>query len=175
MEGYLQGPLWKELLVAPFVEHFKTATLGKSYWYILTVLGTILKYCISAEFLLMEGYGQGALRKDLLIAPFVEQSKTTTLGRSQWYHVSVLRTKYPSIAFLPSFFWQEKVQGVLRKERLIAPFVERFQTSTLRNSYWYILPVLGSIYLIIAFLPNFCWWKVMYRELYEGSCLLLLS
>ena len=72
------------MLVAPFVGHFKTASLEKSYWYILTVLGTILKYCISAEFLLMDGYVQGALRKDQLIASFLEQFKTTTLGKSQW-------------------------------------------------------------------------------------------
>ena len=41
MEGYVQGALPKELLVAPFVEHFKAATLGKSSWYILLVPGTI--------------------------------------------------------------------------------------------------------------------------------------
>ena len=38
--------------------------------------------CISADFLLMEGYAQGALRKDLHIAPFVECFKTVTLGKS---------------------------------------------------------------------------------------------
>ena len=31
MEGYVQGALRKELHVDPFVERFKTATLGKSY------------------------------------------------------------------------------------------------------------------------------------------------
>ena len=29
--GYLQGALRKELRVAPFVERFKTASLGRSY------------------------------------------------------------------------------------------------------------------------------------------------
>ena len=29
MEGYGQGDLQKELIVAPFVERFKAATLGK--------------------------------------------------------------------------------------------------------------------------------------------------
>ena len=43
----------------------------------------LLKHCISNEFLLMEGYVQGALRKELHIAPFVERFKTTTLGK---YH-----------------------------------------------------------------------------------------
>ena len=30
VKGYLQGALRKELRIAPFVEHFKTATLGRS-------------------------------------------------------------------------------------------------------------------------------------------------
>ena len=32
MEGYVQGTLRKELRTVPFVEHFKTTTLGKSSW-----------------------------------------------------------------------------------------------------------------------------------------------
>ena len=40
------------------------------------------KHWIPAEFLLMEGYVQGALRKELRIAPFVERFKIATLGRS---------------------------------------------------------------------------------------------
>ena len=42
----------------------------------------LLKLCISAEFLLLEGYVQGALQKELHIAPFVERFKTATLGKS---------------------------------------------------------------------------------------------
>ena len=42
----------------------------------------LLKYCISAEFMLMEGYVQGALRKKHHIASFIERLKTATLGRS---------------------------------------------------------------------------------------------
>ena len=62
------------------------------------------------------------------------------------------------------------VQGALRKELLLAPFVERFKTATLGKSYWYILPVLGTIYLNIAFLPSFCWQKVKYKAFYEKRC-----
>ena len=40
------------------------------------------KHCISAEFLPVEGYLQGALRKELHIAPFVEHFKTASLGKS---------------------------------------------------------------------------------------------
>ena len=41
-----------------------------------------LKHWISSEFLLIENYLQGALRKELCIALFVERFKITTLGRS---------------------------------------------------------------------------------------------
>ena len=44
----------------------------------------LLKHGISAEFLLVEGYVQGALRKELRIAPFVERFKIATLGKSYW-------------------------------------------------------------------------------------------
>ena len=43
----------------------------------------LLKCCISDEILLMECYVQGARRIELLIAPFVEHFKPTTLGESQ--------------------------------------------------------------------------------------------
>ena len=39
----------------------------------------LFKHCISAEFLLVEGNVQGALRKELHIAPVVERFKTATL------------------------------------------------------------------------------------------------
>ena len=95
VEGYMQGALRKELRIAPFVESFETASLGRSYWWILPVLKTVLmnfastwnnlfKDWISSEFLLMECYVQGALRKELHIVPFVEHFKTTTLGKRHW-------------------------------------------------------------------------------------------
>ena len=42
----------------------------------------LLKHCISVEFLLVVGYEQGALRKELHITRFVEGLKTATLGKS---------------------------------------------------------------------------------------------
>ena len=42
----------------------------------------LLKHCISVEFMLMEGYVQGALRKKQHIASFIERFKAATLGRS---------------------------------------------------------------------------------------------
>ena len=41
----------------------------------------LLKYFIFARFSLIEGYEQGALRKELIFAPFVERFKTATLGK----------------------------------------------------------------------------------------------
>ena len=32
MEGYVKAAPRKELRIAPFVEHYKTTTLGKSQW-----------------------------------------------------------------------------------------------------------------------------------------------
>ena len=40
------------------------------------------KHCIFVEILLIEGYVQGALRKDLFSAPFLEDLQTATLGKS---------------------------------------------------------------------------------------------
>ena len=42
----------------------------------------LVKNCISVEFLLIEGYVHGALRKELHIALFVERFKKAPLGRS---------------------------------------------------------------------------------------------
>ena len=41
----------------------------------------LLKYCISVDFLLIKGYLQSALRKELRIVLFVERFKTTALGK----------------------------------------------------------------------------------------------
>ena len=77
------GALRKELHIALFVEHVETATLGRSYLCVFaSTWNNLLKHCISVDFLLVEGYVQGALRKNLCIAPFVERFKAVTLGRS---------------------------------------------------------------------------------------------
>ena len=49
MEVSVQGTLLKELHIPPFLERFKIATLGRSYWWILPLLG--LNY-LNIEFLL---------------------------------------------------------------------------------------------------------------------------
>ena len=42
----------------------------------------LFKHWISSEFLLIEGYVQGALRKELRIVPIVEPFEITVLGKS---------------------------------------------------------------------------------------------
>ena len=41
----------------------------------------LLKHFISVKFLLIEGYVQGALRKEVFIAPFIGRFNTPTLGK----------------------------------------------------------------------------------------------
>ena len=52
----------------------------------------------------MKGYVQGALRKELLIAPFVEYFKTATLESLNDNIYQYLEQKLLNIAFLPNFF-----------------------------------------------------------------------
>ena len=63
--SYVQGVLGKVLLVALFVKR-----LGKSLINFVSTWDNVLKVRISTELLPMEGYIQGALRKELHIAPF---------------------------------------------------------------------------------------------------------
>ena len=66
---------------------FRTALYNSYFGKVLlmkfaTINHNLLKHCISANFLLVESYVQGALQKELRIAPFGERIKTVTMGRS---------------------------------------------------------------------------------------------
>ena len=103
----------------------------------------------------MECYLQGAIRKELLITPFLD-TKNNYLGKVRLQMSNNTSNKMPKhCIFAKVFLIEDYVQGALRKELFIAPFVERFNTATLGKSYRSILPVLGTIYLNFAFLPNF--------------------
>ena len=52
-----------------------------SFW------NNLLKHCISAEFLLMKCYVQGALRKELRIDPLVQRFKTATLTEKIYHYL----------------------------------------------------------------------------------------
>ena len=49
---------------------------------LISTYSKLLNHFIFARFLLIEGSEQGALRKDRILAPFVERFKTVTLGKS---------------------------------------------------------------------------------------------
>ena len=48
----------------------------------INVYSNLLNHLVFVHFLLIEGYEQGALRKELIFATFVEQFKTATLRKS---------------------------------------------------------------------------------------------
>ena len=54
----------------------------------------LFKHCTSVEFLLVKGYVQGTLQKELLIAPLTECFKTATLGRPYRCILPILGTIY---------------------------------------------------------------------------------
>ena len=75
----------------------------------------LLKYCISAKFLLMEGYVQGALREKLHIAPFVERLKTATFGKVLIINFAKTWNKLLKHCISAKFWLMEGyVQGALR-------------------------------------------------------------
>ena len=82
IESYEQGAPRKELHITPFGEHF-SSFFGKVLMMAFTrTCNNLLKHCFSLEIFLMEGYLEGALRKELRNDPFVEHFKTATLGKS---------------------------------------------------------------------------------------------
>ena len=83
IEGHEQGALRKEMIVAPFVERFKNSYFEKAFLInFISTYSKLLKHFIFACFLLIEGWEQGALQKELTIAPFVGQFKRATWRKS---------------------------------------------------------------------------------------------
>ena len=63
----------------------------------------MLKHFSFARFLLIEGCEQGALRKELIVAPFEERFKTDTLRKHLSEILLVLGAIYLNIVFLSNF------------------------------------------------------------------------
>ena len=82
------------LLIATFTEGVCYCCFRKAFSQNLfqnVLLANFISTCVNllrnfffAHFLLIEGYGKCALRKKLVIAPFVEQFKSATLRKSDW-------------------------------------------------------------------------------------------
>ena len=97
--------------------------------------------CLSifTDFLLTISYAQSALRKELVIATFVECFRTASLRKSHWHTLLLIQTKCLCITFFAeSPLIVRSLHGVLWKEQavLIAPFVQRFITFIWEKSYW---------------------------------------
>ena len=69
----------------------------------ISIYSKLLKNFIYTCFPLIEDYEQGALRKELFIAPLVERFNTPTLGKCYWYILPAIETIFLNIAFLPIF------------------------------------------------------------------------
>ena len=80
-----------------------------------------------------EGYGKCALRKEPVIAPFVERFKIVTLRMSDW---EILLALTLAFHFFPLSTDRRLWKCALQKTPVIAPFIKRFKTATLRKSYW---------------------------------------
>ena len=81
--GFLPKPLYERSCTLLLLQ----STLKQLVWEGLadefaSTWNNLLKYCMSLDFLLTEGYAQGALRKELRISPFVEHFKIASLERS---------------------------------------------------------------------------------------------
>ena len=86
---------------------------------------SLLEHCSSAEYLLMKDYVQGALLMELPIATFAEHFKITYSGKV--FLISFFDTSNKLLKhciFTDSLLIVNYIQGVLRKELLIAPLVE---------------------------------------------------
>ena len=80
----------------------------------------LLKHCISAGFLLVAGYLQGALQKEL--KQLLWESLTDNICQS-------LEEFTKHCIFVDVLLLVSYIQGTLRKKLLIVIFVERFKTS----------------------------------------------
>ena len=87
LAGFAQDPPRVELTITPVVESLTTTTWQKCHQNKLAVRSTtdtLLKNKIFVEAFLIEDYEYNALRKELLVAPFIEHFKTTTLRKPYW-------------------------------------------------------------------------------------------
>ena len=78
-----QDALRNELIFAPSVERFKSSYLQKVFLInLIRTYSKLLQHFIFACFLLIKGYEQGALGKELTVALFVERFKIATLRKT---------------------------------------------------------------------------------------------
>ena len=76
----------------------------------LSAYSNFLKSFSFADILMIEDHEQGTLRKDPAIADFLEQLKTITLRKSNWYVLSVFTVICWNISFLLTFWLIENYE-----------------------------------------------------------------
>ena len=99
---------------------------------------------------------QDALRKGLLIAPFVERFKITTLGKSTDKFCQYLEQNFSALHFCQYF--GDRRLSTRRSSKGAAHyslFVEHFETDTLRKPHRKVLLVVKRKFISISFLSIF--------------------
>ena len=87
LEGVIHDAPREKLAIVPVVESLTTTTWQKyneNKLAVSSTTDTLLKNHIFVDTFLIEDYEYNALRKELLVAPFVEHFKTTALGKPYW-------------------------------------------------------------------------------------------
>ena len=74
----LLPPLQKAPVIAAIAKLFQTTSSRN----LISIYANLLQHFIFAHFLLTEGYGKCALRKEPFVAPSVERFKTATLRKA---------------------------------------------------------------------------------------------
>ena len=86
-----QDALQKKPVIAPFVVQFKQLLWGLTINFIITYNSLLFfssfffsHHCIFSHPSLIEDYKQGALGKELIIAPLIDRFQKATLGKVCW-------------------------------------------------------------------------------------------
>ena len=105
IEVYGKCTLWKEPVISPLMEQFKTSTLRKLLTNSIRSYQNLMKNFIFPHFLQLEDYERGALWKELATAAFIKAFKKATLRMSYWQILLVIRPICLAILYLLAFCW----------------------------------------------------------------------
>ena len=115
--------------------YVKVSSTGVFLIIFISTSSKSLKNFIYSRFPLIEGHEQGALRKEMIVAPFVERFKNSYFEKA--FLINFIRTYTKLLKhfiFAPFLLIEDYRKGALRKELIVAPIVERFKISTLRKA-----------------------------------------
>ena len=139
IEGLEQGALQKELLIVPFVEHFKTATLGECYWEILSVLRMLY---LNIPFLPSFCWWKLMYRVPCLFSRAIYNIYFRKVSVMTFINASNKNDKV--LHFYQTFSDRKFITRCSNKGAVHYSFHRVLYTNTLGNFYWEILPVFGT-------------------------------